>query len=117
MVDNTTLRESILNNNSLKSESMHVDEWGVDIVIKEMTARQRAEFEDMIQGDQDDKGVYFRGLLVVSTVHDAAGNQVFTADDIDQLMEQSGGVIGRIAQKALTLCGMSGDAIEEAEKN
>lgn len=113
------LRDLILSANDIKSEKVHVDVWDVDLEIRGLTGKERAELLQQCftpQGGMDLEKMY--PLLAIMSVHDPeTGEKVFQPEDRDALNEKSGAALEQIAQVAMKLSGMEPDSFDNALKN
>ena len=115
-----SLKEQILDFTDIPKVPMTIKEWGgLKVEVWGMSAKDR---NSLIMGSSDKSGtpdpdkLYFRA--VVETVRDPkTGERIFSRDDIAALKEKNGKVLERIAIKAYELCGIGGNADEDAEKN
>jgi len=114
------LRDKILNSDDLSKKKMEIPEWDVTINVCTMSGTQRAKLLEKAQ-NAEAKGqdlVDFYSKILAMTIRDPETNElVFTEDDYDRLMDKNVKVIERIVEISLTLNGLGGDSIKEAEKN
>lgn len=105
------LRERILAARDLASERVTIEEWGVEVEVRGMSARARAALlQQAMAGDRVDLARAYP-LLVVECVFDpATGERAFTSEDMEALGGKSGSVLERIAAIAARLSGIDGDA-------
>ena len=110
-------RDEILNNPPpLPEVKLDVPEWGGQVRIRTMKAKDRAQLEHMATQRKDD----YRGLkerLVIMTVLNGDGGLMFTEADFTALGEQSSKVIDRIASVAMELNGMTDKDAEDLVGN
>ncbi|HEX6956263.1 MAG TPA: hypothetical protein VF156_15420 [Agromyces sp.] len=138
-VDNTSasnaaangLRERILAARDIKHETVHVDEWGIDLIVRSGTARQRARLLDAAvkpgKGDEVkvDLEKIYPDLVIHSCVDPSvfdenapeAAPTLFNAADRDALLEKNGSALESIAKVAQKLWGLDEKAVKEAEGN
>lgn len=113
------LRDKILTAQDIPSETMHVKEWGVDLLIKGMTAGERITLMQNAY-DQATQQVNMAAVypdVVVACVHDPeTGEALFTTSDKDALMSKSSAAIESIAAVGLRLSGIGNDEQDEAGK-
>lgn len=107
-------RKAILATNDLKSEVVHVPEWGGDVEIREMTAGERAAFADLFAGDSVPTDSQAR--MVQMCAIDDEGERLFEESDIEALSAKSGSALQTLSQKVMELSGMD-VSLEDAEKN
>lgn len=114
-----SLRDQILAAQDIKEEILNVPEWGVSVLIRGLSARQRARLlQDAIdaRGRPDLEKIYPE--LAILTVHDPDTREpVFKPADRENLAEKSGAALERIAQAAMRLSGLRPEDLEMAEKN
>lgn len=102
-------REAVLGALDLKRETVSVPEWGGDVIVQEMTAARRLEFERLITEDEKQ----LRELLVAFCAVDEAGELLFTPLDVQKLSGKSFRAIKRVSDVALRLNRVG--AAQEAE--
>ena len=74
-------RKAILEAQDLARQTINVPKWGGEVIIQEMTAAQRLEFERLIMDDENS----VRLLLVAFCAVDEAGELLFTPEDVRKL--------------------------------
>ena len=115
-----SLRDKILAAQDIPSETMHVKEWDVDLLIKGMTAGERILLMQNAY-DQTTQQVNMAAVypdVVVSCVHDPdTGESLFTPADKDSLMAKSSAAIESIAAVGLRLSGIGNEEQDEAGKD
>lgn len=102
----------------IESEVLDVTAWGVTVMVKSMTARDRSR---MIANSTDGNGQFnmedvLPDLVIHCTFDPETGEQVFQPSDRNALMAKSAAAIEQIAAVALRLSGMSDEAVDEAGK-
>ncbi len=118
-------KEQILAVDDRKTEVVSVPEWGGDVIVRSLTAKEKEEWESSLTDlDVRNKKVKLKvnygtvmARLVALTVVDQSGNLLFTYADITRLSEKSGVAIDRVCEVAKRLGGISDTDIEELEKN
>ena len=112
-------REDILRTDDLKRVSVPVPEWGGDVWLWELTAAERAGFEDAVAAaaDKASSGVGVLVTLLRATVRDADGKPLFTEADRDAMGGKSGAVLMRLADRAMKLNRLTDEDAKELEKN
>lgn len=113
------LREKILNTDDIKTELVTIEEWGVELEIKALTGKKRAEIMTSAmneQGKMDFEKLY-PDLIITSTYDPETKELVFEKTDRDMLNQKSGGALEKIAQIAIKLSGLNPDSVEKAQKN
>ena len=114
-----SLRDRILAAEDIGKETLTVDQWGVDLEVRTMSAGQRSQ---MLQKCTLDDGTVDLDLLypmlVIATVFDPeTGEQVFTPEDMAGLQEKSANSIELVAQKAMEMSGMTAEAVDDEGKD
>ena len=115
-----SLKDKILASEDIPSETIHVKEWDVDLLIKGMTAGERVT---LMQSAYDAKTEQVNMSkvypdVVVACAHDpATGEPVFTDSDKDALMGKSSAAIERIADVGLRLSGIGKEEQDAAGKD
>lgn len=117
--DAKDLRAHIFNVTDLKEEIVDVPEWGCTILVKGMTAKQRA---DAMKGALFADGtpnleMMYPKLCIASCYHPETGEQIFREADRDMLNTKAGGVLEKLALVAARLSGLDGTQLAEIRKN
>jgi hypothetical protein len=121
----SALRDKILNAQDIKKETVHVDEWDADLIVRGLTGKERADIIDKATvKETNDKGEVINSsvdqlvllpLLIIATTTDPAdGSPVFGDADRDALNDKSSSAIDKVSAVSLRLSGMTkqeGDAI------
>ena len=112
-------RDDILKADDLKKETVHVPEWGGDVIISTMTGAGRDLFELEVYGEDGKqfKTTNLRAKLIAATAQDEDGNLLFNEEDVDALGRKSGAALNRCFSVAMRLNGMGKKDIEKLEKN
>jgi hypothetical protein len=103
----------------LQREEVLVPEWDARVLVRELTAAERDEFEASVvkrRGKGGDFDVVMRGLrakLVILTVIDAKGNRIFNDADQDALSQVGAHAIDRIFSVAQRLSGLTKEDLDE----
>jgi len=113
-----SLRDRILATDDIPSETIHVAEWNVDVLIKGMTGADRAALLE--RAVTPEGGVSFSRFypeVVIATCFDAETDaRLFEEADRDLLMQKSGAALDRVVTVGLRLSGMTDEAVKEAGK-
>ena len=114
----SNLSAQIFAADDIESELVEVPQWGVTVLVKSMTARDRAR---MITTGVSDSGVFrleeiLPDLVIASTYDPETGERVFEESDRDALMAKSAAPIEQIATVAMRLSGLEENATDEAGK-
>ncbi len=110
-------KEQILRVKDIETRTVHVPEWGGDVLVRGMTGIERDQFEAKIL-DQSGKKTKVnlqnaRARLVAITCVDADGNRIFTENEIVLLGTKSAAALDRVYDVAASLSGISDEDIEE----
>lgn len=100
----------------LKTEAVEVPEWDGVVMVKEMTAAQRDEFDDWILKSGDNRAS-FRAKVVAMCAVDEEGKPLFSPLDIPDLSKTSSKALGRISKKIFEISGFSQESVAVIEKN
>ena len=115
----------ILEAADLRTEAVEVPEWGGEVLLRELSAAQMAEFKAKSVAAVDpqtreirDGATLFRlsAWVVCQGAMDEEGKRLFTDADVARLGEKSDTVIDRLAAHVLKMSGAAA-TVEEAEKN
>ena len=102
-------RDDFLSTSHLKRELVEVPELGGAIYVRELNTAQYITFKDKVdeyrEGEKKsaEASVRLMALLVVFSVCNEQGEDLFTVDDVDKLMRLKISVLEKIADKALEL--------------
>lgn len=115
-------RDSILEADDRKTESVDVPEWGGEVLVRALSGTERDSYEQsLVQlrkgGDAVPKLDNLRAKLVARTVVDEEGNLLFRREDVNALGQKSAVALERVYNKAIELSGMGDSADEDAEGN
>jgi hypothetical protein len=114
-----SLRDKILAAEDIPSETVEIPEWGVQVVVRGMSAGDRlslmhAAFDPATE--QVNMGIVYPDVVVACAFDPASGEPVFTAADKDAIMTKSSAAIERIANVGLRLSGVGKDEQDAAGK-
>ena len=113
------LRKSIFEVDDIPTQVVEVPEWGVEILVKGMNGKGRANF--LKRSTDADGNVSYENFypeLVIATAFDPeSGEQIFDSADRDTLNTKSGVALNRIAEVAQRLSGLGSDDVGEAKKD
>jgi len=115
----SSLSAQIFAVDDIESELVEVKAWGVTVLVKSMTARDRAK---MVGNAAGSNGLFnledvLPDLVIHCTFDPESGEQVFRPTDRDALLAKSAAAIEQIATVAMRLSGMDEDAVDEAGKD
>ena len=115
---NRLSKRDFLKSRSLRTVDVPVPEWHGVVTVREMSADERDEFDEYVIGMREESKVKgLRAVVVSICAVDEHGKRLFTNLDIPDLQKQSATIIGRIADEAMKLSGLSEDDVEERVKN
>ncbi len=115
-------RDDIVKTRELKTERVFVPEWDGEVIVRELSARERDDFEaSLVETTKKGKTVVntsnMRARLVVACVVDESGQPIFYPTDVELLGAQSAAAVDRVFEVARRLSGMTAEDIEDLEKN
>ena len=104
-----------------EAEQYDIPEWDVTVEIRSMSARQRANMNNVIEdeGTASERQELMWGYLLCSCVFDpTSGDPVFTEDDMEWLLtDKSFAVIDKLTAKCLEVSSVNREAVDEAGKS
>jgi hypothetical protein len=112
-------KDQIIASADRKTKEVEVPEWGGSVLLAEMSAKDRDDYEIALQTfDESGKAKFnpdnLRSKLVAACIVDENMNRMFTAEE---LSGKNGKVIDRLFQEATDLNAIDENAIEDAAKN
>ena len=114
-------RDQILQAADIKTETVHVPEWGGAVAVHALTGAQRDEYEaTLISMRGTDAKVNLanaRAKLVQRCLVDEAGALLFDESDVKALARKSAAALQRVYDVAQRLSGLSAADVEELTKN
>jgi hypothetical protein len=114
-------KKAILAAPDIKSELVHVPEWGGDVMVFGMTGSQRDEFEASIVEMRGQSQVLhmqnLRAKLCALTIRDEDGRRMFDSDEVDALGAKSAQALQRIFEVAQRLSSVTPKDMEDLAKN
>lgn len=114
-------KEQILSSDDLERELVDVPEWGGEVWVRTLRARERDQFEaESLQKKGENYETNFRNLrarLVALTMVDEEGNLLFKGKDVEALGNKSARAMDRVFSVAQRLNGIGKHDIEELTKN
>lgn len=113
-----SLRDRILASHDQTSELLKIDAWGVEVEVRSMSGAARSAIiqAGAVQGQLPDMSKFTSDIVVMCTFDPETGEQVFTKEDADLIMEKNGAALEEIVSVAMRLSGFSKDAIDNAGK-
>jgi len=111
-------REQILAAKGPDTETVHVPEWGGDVLVRGFTGTERDRFElgSLAHKDNLEQLAGLRAKVVSWTTLGEDGRQLFTPKDLPWLGDQPAQALDRIYTVALRLSGVNAKAVEAAEE-
>lgn len=124
----TLSKKEILAADDLGSEVVTVEEWGGEVIVREMTGQERSDWESEMFSKKPkstkEKDIletadmsYAREKLLVRCLVDEAGQHLFTVKELGELAKKSAAVLNYLYGKAATLNGIGIKEEEAAIKN
>ena len=112
-------REQILAANDTPTQTVPVPEWGGNITVRTMSARDRdaLEFAAIAARDEGSTVDNVRARYAAACIVDDKGNPLFTDEDIVALGNKSGAALDRVYQAIAELNRIMPGDIEGAAKN
>lgn len=100
----SSLKQTILDANDLKSVVESVPEWGVEVRFKQLTAEATLKMtEEMDLPENKGLGMF---LVIIASAINEDGTPIFTRDDIEALKKKSLPVLNRLQRVALRVNAM-----------
>lgn len=113
--------DQIMNAEDVQIEEVKVPEWGGEVMVRGMTGRERDKFEaDSMKGRGKGRDVdmaNFRARLCARCMVDEAGNRLFADSEVSFLGNKSAAALQRVFNKAMELCGMRDEDVDELVGN
>jgi hypothetical protein len=116
-------RAAFLNN--LKRERVEIPDMGGAVILREMTAKQKIDYNDHLNQIKDARGenaeltpsdsIDLMALMISMTACDEDGALLFTAEDVQALAENSPSILLDLSIKAMELSGLGSTAIDEVK--
>lgn len=108
-------RKSIFKAVDLDVKEVSVPEWGGEVCVRGLTARERDQFEASIGSSANLDNL--RARLVVLSVCDENGDRLFKDSDAIELGKKNAQVVNRLFDIARSMSGMSDQDVSELEGN
>jgi hypothetical protein len=114
------LRDKIMAADDIPAEAVKVPEWGVEVLVKGMSAGERIRlmqnaFDQSTQ--QVNMSIVYPDVLVACTFDPETGDAVFTEQDKTAILAKSSAAIERLANVGLRLSGIGKEEQDEAGKS
>lgn len=95
------------------TETVRVPEWDIDVEVRSITVKQRAE---LVDGGTDN--LTFGPRLVVASVYDPeSGEPAFTSEDVDLLVNLPAGLVDTLIRAAMRVSRLTDDDSVESGKD
>jgi hypothetical protein len=108
-------RKAIFASNDLDIEKVDVPEWGGQVAVRGLTARERDMFEASIGSSVNLDNL--RARLVVLTLCDENGERLLQDKDATALGKKNAQVVDRLFEVARKMSGMTDADVKELEGN
>jgi hypothetical protein len=113
------LKKAIANAEDIDAEIVDVEQWGVKLQVRGMSAGARSRF---LQSFTDEDGnIDYEKMyphLLIATVFDPdSGTPVFDANDVDLINEKSASAVETVAKVSQRLSGMTKESDDEVGKD
>jgi len=110
-------RDDILNADDIKTEKVEVPEWGGDVFIRTMSAKEGDDFgASLIEGKKTNLS-NVRAKFCALVIVDDKGKTLFSEKDVRALGKKSSRALERIFTAAQKLNGMTPEDVEDMVKN
>jgi hypothetical protein len=111
------LRDKILNAKDIREETLYVQEWDVELLIKGMTGKERANFmKKSMKGDKLDFEAMYPALVIACAFDPEDGQKAFQEADKDAINTKSASAVEKVAKKAMELSGLGEEEQAKAKK-
>lgn len=95
-------KEQILAANDLKTVVVDMSkEWGGDVIIRELSLKDRIYLEDLAEKDPN---ANFTISMLLMTCVDENGNKLFTQEDLDALCDKNIDAVMKLFKEIKILC-------------
>lgn len=112
-LDVKALREKVMASDDIQYDTVHVDEWGVDLPVKTLAS---ADLKKVMKYKDDE--IRMSILAVIYGCKTKDGERVFTDADLAKFeADKSFGAIQKVAEKVLELSGFGEKTVEESKKD
>lgn len=108
-------KKAILAANDLDIEIVNVPQWGGEVGVRGLTARERDKFEASIGSAVNLDNL--RARLVVLTLCDADGSRLLEDKDANQLGTKNAQIVDMLFDVARKMSGMTDADVKELEGN
>lgn len=113
------IKDTIKDAQDLREKLVPVTEWGVEILMRTMTAGMRAK---MLDTCLDSDGTFIKSkstpFFIVACAHDPETKaRIFDENDIPMLLEKRADIVEKLALEGMRLSGFGREEEEAIEKN
>ena len=109
-------KDQILKAEDLRKQKVAIPEWGGDLFVREMTAKERDDYRRDLDSGKD-KLTGASALLAVRVIVNDKNERLFEDKDAPELAKKSASALDKVLEAALSLSGLNAQDIEELEKN
>jgi len=114
----TLTAQQILAADDLKWETVHVKEWGGDVIVIEMSGAQRNKLRSFVRDNENVADLdNWQGLFLSMVLVDDDHKPLFTEEQVGDLTGKSNACLQLLIDKAQEISGIGEDAQDEAAKN
>ena len=115
-----TLRDKILAAQDIPTEVVTIPEWGVDVLVRGMSAGDRITlmqnaFDQTTQ--QVNMNIVYPDVVISCTFDPASDQAIFTDEDKSAILAKSSAAVERLANVGLRLSGIGKDEQDAAGKD
>lgn len=111
-------KKDIFKVNDLPQETVAVEEWGGEVIVRGLTAKGRDEFEQLMYDQLENRTTdSVRTQLIIRCCVDENGDLLFGENDVKRLQSKSGVAVNRVFKVAQRLSGLTAKDVEEISKN
>ena len=105
-------KEQILNQR-LKIIKVDVPEWGGEVCVKELTAKEQDDINELVRKGE----TISNSQLAQMVICDENGVLLFSEKELPELAKVSGNVLGKVLLASAKLSGADENTIQELQKN
>ena len=115
----TNLRDRIFAADDSESEIVHVPQWDVDIEVRSMNGKSRANFMESFTDDSGNVSweKLYPSLVIATSFDPETGERIFEPGDEEAINTKSAAALELVASAAMRLSGLSERAEETAGKS
>lgn len=114
-----SIRDRILSSDDTHKKLVEIPEWGVTVEVRSMSGSARASLMQVAveSGGAVDMMKVYPDLIIQTTFDPETGEQVFTPEDRDAIMDKNGSILDRLAEVATSISGFTEKAVDAAGKD